>query len=344
MHLNFKFSSTPLVTFVIGLLGVFIFMILELPLPWLLGTLFSCLIAAFFNVKLEVIKPLNEGMRTIIGVAVGSMVNMTLLESMINIWPTLILMPIMIIIIGVCGVPYFYYFCRYDWPTSYYAAMPGGLQDMIVFGEEAGGNARIISLVHATRVIIIVSALPFFLKYFWQLNLDNAPGLPLINIQVSQIIVLIICCLAGWQIARYFNMFGASILGPLIVAALASLTGVLITRPPAEAIWLAQYFIGISVGVKYVGITISELRRDVAAGIGYCAILLTITLFFIFLIYSYNLAPMIDSLLSFLPGGQAELVVLALVAGADMIFVVSHHLLRIVIVIFGAPIFQLFFK
>jgi uncharacterized membrane protein AbrB (regulator of aidB expression) len=39
-----------------------------------------------------------------------------------------------------------------------------------------------------------------------------------------------------------------------------------------------------------------------------------------------------------MPGGQAELVVMALIVGADMGFVVAHHLFRIFIVILGAPI------
>ena len=50
------------------------------------------------------------------------------------------------------------------------------------------------------------------------------------------------------------------------------------------------------------------------------------------------LAPAVEAILSLAPGGQAELVVMALIAGADMGFVVSHHLLRIFIVILGAPI------
>ena len=39
-----------------------------------------------------------------------------------------------------------------------------------------------------------------------------------------------------------------------------------------------------------------------------------------------------------MPGGQAELVVMALIVGADMGFVVAHHLFRIFIVILGALI------
>ena len=55
-------------------------------------------------------------------------------------------------------------------------------------------------------------------------------------------------------------MFGASILGPLILTAIASITGIFI-RPPVEAIWAAQYFIALGIGVKYVGVTAQEIRK-----------------------------------------------------------------------------------
>ena len=58
--------------------------------------------------------------------------------------------------------------------------MPGGLQDMIVFGEEAGANVRSISLIHATRVLIIVVILPILLTTVWQANLLAPPG-PSVN-------------------------------------------------------------------------------------------------------------------------------------------------------------------
>ena len=49
-------------------------------------------------------------------------------------------------------------------------------------------------------------------------------------------------------------------------------------------------------------------------------------------------------MLSMAPGGQAELVVMALIVGADLGFVVAHHLFRIFIVILGAPIMERFMK
>ena len=51
-----------------------------------------------------------------------------------------------------------------------------------------------------------------------------------------------------------------------------------------------------------------------------------------------NLAEPVEAILSLAPGGQGELVVLAIIVGADLTFVVAHHLLRIFFVILGAPI------
>ena len=109
-------------------------------------------------------------------------------------------------------------------------------------------------------------------------------------------------------------------------------------RPPAEAIWAAQFFIGMTVGSKYAGITIEEIRRDLIAGLGFCLILIVLTVLFVEVIYGLGLSHGMEALLSFAPGGQAELTVLALIVGADVAFVVAHHVLRMFTVILGAPI------
>lgn len=51
-----------------------------------------------------------------------------------------------------------------------------------------------------------------------------------------------------------------------------------------------------------------------------------------------GLAPPIEGFLAFAPGGQAEMTVLAIVSGAELGYVVVHHLARILLVILGAPL------
>ena len=336
--------NNHLITHTICLSGAIIFLWLKLPLPWLFDPLFSCLLAALIGINLYSIKILSDAMRTILGVAVGATVTLSFLLALPGFWNTLIFIPITVILSGIIGVWYFQKLCGYDFPTAYYSSMPGGLQDMLVFGEEAGGNVRAMSLIHATRVLVIIIALPILLTFIWGISLDKPPGDPIKSFAIEQLIILGICGIAGWKIASFFGMFGASILGPLILTAIASITGILHTRPPVEAIWAAQYFIALGIGVKYVGVTAQEIRKDILAGLGFCIFLLVITLSIVSLVINYNLAPAVDAMLSMAPGGQAELVVITLIVGADLGFVVAHHLFRIFIVILGAPIMERFMK
>jgi membrane AbrB-like protein len=216
--------------------------------------------------------------------------------------------------------------------------MPGGLQDMLVFGIEAGGNARALSLVHATRVLVIVSIMPVLLTWGWGLTLDHAPGSPARDIPLVELAVMLACAILGWRVGKRIGLFGAAILGPLVLSAAASLTGLINHRPPAEAILVAQFFIGLGVGVKYTGVTIGELQRIVAAALGYCVILAILSVAFAELAHFYAGTPQVEALLAFAPGGQGEMVVLAFVSGADLACVVTHHLVRLIVVILGAPI------
>jgi len=333
-----------LITYAIAAAGVVLFKVLGLPLPWLLGPIFACLSAALMGAPLRGVKIVNDAMRSILGVAVGATFTVTLLVSMADMWTTLVLIPLMVFLIGMIGVPYFQRLWGFDAATSYYSAMPGGLQDMLAFGEEAGGDVRALSLIHATRVMVIVVALPFVLQGYWALDLSNPPGAPASSIGPWQLGLMVFCGVVGWQVAKAVGMFGASILGPMLLAAIFALLDILQNRPPAEAIWMAQFFIGMTVGTKYVGVTMPEVRRDVTAALGFCVILILLSLGFAEVIYLIGLAPPLETLLAFAPGGQAEMTVLALVVGADMAFVVAHHVLRIVVVILGAPIAARMFK
>jgi uncharacterized membrane protein AbrB (regulator of aidB expression) len=100
---------------------------------------------------------------------------------------------------------------------------------------------------------------------------------------------------------------------------------------------IAQFFLGIGIGVKYVGITVAEIRRVLTASLGYCAVLTVLSVVFAEIVIQAGIAPPLDAILAFAPGGQAEMVLLAIIAGTDVAYVVTHHLLRIVIVILGAP-------
>ncbi|WP_418594761.1 AbrB family transcriptional regulator [Ponticoccus sp. (in: a-proteobacteria)] len=324
--------------------GTLFFWSLSLPLPFLFGPMTACLLAALLGAPLKGVGPISKGARTILGVAVGASITPEVVHQIPNMMASVMFVPLYVAVIGLVGVPYFHRICGFDLPTSYYAAMPGGLQDMVVFGQEAGADVRALSLIHATRVLIIVTIAPIVLTQLFDRPLIQPIGAPAADLPVVELAVMVAAALIGWKGGERIGLFGASILGPMIVTAVLSLSGVIEHRPPREAIVAAQYFIGIGIGVGYVGVTLLEIRKDVLAGIAFVGILAVLTVMVTEIVVVLGFANPVEGFLSFAPGGQAEMTVLAIVAGADLGFIVVHHLTRIVLVILGAPIFAAFFK
>ncbi|MHA1528567.1 MAG: AbrB family transcriptional regulator [Alphaproteobacteria bacterium] len=318
--------------------GAGLFHLLDLPLPLMLGPMFGCLAVALAGADLKGLGPLATMMRIVLGVAVGAAITPELLDRMPQMAYSIALIPPFILLIGLIGYPWFRKVCRFDHATSYYSAMPGGLQDMLIFGEEAGGNVRTLSLVHATRVLVIVTSAPFLLQAMWGVPLVSFPGASAAEIPLGEMAIMAVAGTVGWLGARAIGLFGAPIIGPLVATALVSLAGLIEHRPPGEMLLAAQFVLGLGVGAQYVGVTLPELKRDVLAGIGYCALLSGIALVFAEIVIGIGAAPPMEAFLAFAPGGQSEMAILAIVAGADLAYVVTHHLVRLVVVILGAPV------
>ncbi len=325
-------------TIAIGIAGTAAFWAVDLPLPFLLGPLTAILIAALAGAPVKDAGTLGKLMRTILGVAIGASITPDLVARMPQMAASLALVPLYVIAIAAIGVPFFRRVYGFDPVTAWYAAMPGGLQDMVLFGQEAGGNTRTLALIHATRVMIIVMITPFLLVHLFDAGLDNPIGAPAATLPPHEMAIMAAAAIIGWKGAERIGMFGAPILGPMILTVILSLTDIIHFRPPAEAILAAQFFIGLSLGAGYAGVTLPEIRRDVVAGIFFVVIVAALAAVFTEAVILFGLAPPVDGFLAFVPAGQAEMAVLAIIVGADLGYVVLHHVTRVFLIITGAPV------
>lgn len=317
--------------------GVAVFHLLGLPLPFLFGPMAACLVAALAGAPLKGMGTVSVLARTVLGVAVGASITPEVVARVPQMVGSVALVPVYVAVIGVVGVPFFRRL-GYDPVTAWYAAMPGGLQDMVLFGQEAGANVRALALIHATRVLAIVTVAPLILTGLYGASLTGAVGAPLRDLPAVELLLMAAAAVIGWKGGERIGLFGASILGPMIVTAVLSLSGLIHARPPAEAILGAQMFIGIGIGVQYLGVTLRELRSFILSGLAFVVLLAVLAGIFTEIVTLTGLAQPAEGFLAFAPGGQAEMTVLALVAGADLGFVILHHLTRIVVVILGAPV------
>ncbi|WP_425090807.1 AbrB family transcriptional regulator [Tropicimonas sp. S265A] len=332
------------ITVALASAGAAAFWAMGLPLPFLFGPMCACLIAALLGAPLKGLGTISVAARTILGVAVGASITPQVVTQLPQMAASVALIPVYIVIIGLIGVPFFHKVCGFDRVTAWYASMPGGLQDMIIFGQEAGADARALSLIHATRVLIIITVAPVILTFGFGAALTNPIGQPATDLPLHELALMVAAALIGWKGGEQIGLFGASIIGPMIVTAILSLTDLIHFRPPAEAIVAAQYFIGLGIGVGYVGVTLHELRRDVLAGVAFVLILAILAAAFTEVAVLMGVASPVNAFLAFAPGGQAEMTVLAIVVGADLGYVIVHHLTRVLLVITGAPLAARLFR
>ncbi|MFY0690469.1 MAG: AbrB family transcriptional regulator [Paracoccaceae bacterium] len=318
--------------------GTAVFSLLGLPLPFLFGPLVACLLAALAGAPVAGPGKTGTVMRTVLGVAIGASITPELVERLPQMVVSLALVPVYVIVIAMIGVPFFRRVYGLDPPTAFFAAMPGGLQEMTAFGEESGAKVRTLTLIHATRLLVIVLLAPLIMVVAFGADLENPIGAPAVTLPPHELALMMAAAIIGWQGAARLGIFGAAIIGPMCVAAALSLGGVIHSRPPAEAILAAQFFIGMGLGAGYVGVTLSEIRRDVSAGMVYVVIVAAIAIVFAEIVILSGLAPPVDGFLAFAPAGQAEMAILAIVIGADLGFVVLHHVARVFFILTCSPI------
>ncbi len=324
----------------LGALGAYVFYVLKLPLPWFLGALTACLVASVARLPIQRPRELSIPMRAVLGVAVGSAYTPALLDRLPGMATSLLLLiPFMVVIIGL-GVAFYERVAKFDRPTAFYAAVPGGLTDMTTMAEDSGANVRAIILIQASRILVIVFALPLWLQWHDGLAVGQAfaTRVRLGDIWPFDALVMIAMGWGGWWLARRLGLAGAPIVGPMLVSGVAHALGYTFAKVPLEVLIVAQISVGVMLGCQFRGLTLKEFTGTMSWGIAYALFLLVVTGGVAHGVSQMTGFDPISVLLAFAPGGQTELNLLAYVLGLDVAYVALHHLMRLAIVILGAQI------
>lgn len=199
MFLTRHVTRLRVMTALTAMAGAALFRVLDMPLPFLFGPLAACLTAALLGMRMQGMGQAGVAARTILGVAVGASITPELVGQLPLMMKSIALIPLYVLLIGMIGVPFFHHVCKFDRVTAYYGAMPGGLQDMVIFGQEAGGDVRALSLIHATRVLIIVTVSPVLLQHLYGVGLDHPIGASVRDLPLFELFLMAAAALIGWK-------------------------------------------------------------------------------------------------------------------------------------------------
>lgn len=320
-------------TIAIGAAGGGVFFALNMPLPWMLGSIFATIFAALLKVPLNSPSKLRPAVVALIGVMLGSGFQPDTF-SQVGQW--IVSFAGLFVCIALSAFVVQAYLRRYggmDPVTALFSAMPGGLVEMVEIGRAEGGDERAIILAHTCRIVLVIAAVAFWFRLVLGLEVDGTAPLSTGETTPIDLVILAACGVVGALLGMGLKLPAPSFLGPMILSAVAHMTGLTAGSPPVATVIAAQVLLGVIVGSRFEGVAPARLWQAFKLATASTAIMLTVALGLAFCLNRAAGQSTEQILLAYAPGGLTEMSLVALSMNADVAYVATHHLVRIVVLL-----------
>jgi membrane AbrB-like protein len=330
-------------TLSLGTVGGYCGYLLGLPLGWLLGAMAVTMALAIAGIRVTASPRPRAAMIAVIGLMVGSAFKPEVLSYAGEWSASLAGVAVYTVITAAFGVFACYRWGRFDSSTAALSGMPGGLSEMIVMASAFGADVRSVSMVHATRLVILIATVPLSLTLSGALAAIGAGTVDrtvhwTIGLPWTDAAILLGCAIFGLFLGRWLRLPAANLTGPLVLSAAAHLTGLTAAEVPDLVLAVAQIVIGATIGQHFAGVKRRVLATGVMLGFVLTAFSLAIAIVFAMLFDVYLEVPFAVGLLALVPGGLPEMSLIAISLDVNPAFVSLHHLCRVVIIVIGAPL------
>jgi uncharacterized protein len=312
---------------------------LTLPLPWMIGPMLSTTALALGGVRIHMPRLWANLMIPVLGLWLGSSFTPDLLAQMVQWYPSVLgLFGWMFASGGACFL-YFRKVAGLDRVTAFFSAMPGGMTDMTLIGTALGGDERVIPLIHSVRMLITILTIPFWFRFVMHVpSMAQRTYVGVFDVAAQDIAILAACAVVGTLAAHRLRLPAPYMFGAMILSAVVHLTGITTSRPPSVLVSVAQILVGASIGTRFVGVSIAYIGRTAGQAALATFIILASTVVFASAVHAISGDLLPALVLSYSPGGLAEMSLVAIALGVDPAFVALHHLLRVTSVVMIAPL------
>ena len=319
-----------------GAVGVWI----GLPLAWLLGAMLATLAASLAGVRASVPMALRQPVMIILGVSIGSSFSPAALEHIAD-WPwSLAAVAALVPVSTWLAARYYAHAAGFDGVTALFSATPGGLSSMILIGGASGGDERLIAVSQGLRVFVIVLLIPLAVDAFTPLSEAGArlDAVAARSTDMVQWLILVLGVGAGVGVAHVIRMPAPQLTGAMVASAALHLTGASTAVLPTLFLQVGLWIIGSAVGAQFAGFDqrtlLAVARHAVFVALMLIALAAAVAVGLGAILHLDYLA----MVLAFVPGGITEMCLIAVVLDVDPAFVAVHHLLRLLLILFLAPV------
>jgi membrane AbrB-like protein len=331
LHLLALVAATVLATLLFGRLG--------LPSPALFAGLAVGLLDALFLPRpFPLPARVGTAGQAVVGVTIGTLVQLSTLSALGAHW-----FPVLLVTIGtlVLSLGTGWLLGRHrdlDEVTGAFALVAGGASGLVVIARQLGADERVVAVVQYVRVLIVVLSLPLVLNVVFDVRADGAAagadgGNPWVGVAL-----VVVCGLVGPWLGRRAHLPAHTLLGPLLLAAAVSLTGVSGGAEVPDLLQQVAYaLIGLQIGLRFTRASLVTVARVLPAAIALIVVGVLGSAGLGLLLSRATGLPELDTYLATTPGGLYAVLAAAVGSGADATFVLAVQVLRLLVMLLAAP-------
>jgi uncharacterized protein len=223
--------------------------------------------------------------------------------------------------------------------TGTLGLIAGGASGIVAMADELGADSRLVAFMQYVRVLVVVLVAPLVATI---LVAHEESGVlrtePMGMSLVGDLAFTGGCALAGALVGPRLRVTAGTLLCPLAVAAILSASGVAgDAGVPALVQSFAFALIGLQVGLRFTAATVREAQALLPWVLGATLVLVAGSAGLAALLVPLAHVTFADAYLATTPGGLYAVLAASVGIGANTTFVVSVQVLRILIMVAGAP-------
>lgn len=319
----------------IGTAGGLLFWYLHIPLPFMLGAMMGSALFSTIGVAVSDLRRIRPLMLAVIGTMLGASFSASFFSHLVTFAVPLLGLIGAVAVGAVLAYQVLRRTMRISPETAYFAAMPGGVVEMVLLSHERGGDDRIVAVIQALRIFLVVATLPFLVELLTGVAAPRGAGttVSIMDVTGPDVVWFVAVVIVGYLLSRVVDLPARVMLAPMLVSMLVHVIGWTDFELPFELIAVAQIVIGVSVGARFGGINRGLLARGLGLSAVVTAVLIGVAVGFAYLVHHLTGLPFASLFLAYAPGGFTEMSLMALAMNFDVAFVVANHLFRVMMII-----------
>ncbi|MED2974900.1 AbrB family transcriptional regulator [Fictibacillus sp. B-59209] len=335
-----KNVSAILQTACIGITGALLFLLIHMPLPWLLGSLTAVVVWRKLS-KQPLYWPIGFRHTAIIflGSMLGTSFTAGTVKEMVLQFPFMASTTVITVLFCLVLAFYTVKHIKIDLASSIFGSVPGGMSQVVVMSEETMEvDTTTVVLMQTIRSVSVIFFVPFLTVH--GIGGEVRPSTaPQVNAAESgtwvQYAVFAAIALFGAWGGKRIRLPAGFLTGSLIAVAVSVSSGLQAPPVPSYFILVAQIFLGIHIGRQFNPQMEGNVKKLGIYTIGNSLLLVLFSLGIAFLLSKWTPMDFTTAFLSAAPGGIAEMGVTASAVHADLSMVTGYQLFRIFFIMFA---------